>query len=648
VRTTLKRGIGRPYTNGEPPRRPGGAAAYAAPIGPQNRYQVWRRSRGRLAGKIVLWTVVTLFVAAGALGGGSWLYLEESVIAIRASDPEVKKAEQILDSPLPGEATTALVIGYDKRFGEAGAGDPGRADTLMLLRADPQTDSVSLLSFPRDLQAEIPACGGRPAAVDRINAAYAYCGPIGAVRTVRQLTGVPINYLLVVNFHAFKQIVNKVGGVYVDVDRRYFNDNSGYEQYATINLQPGYQRLTGGAALDFARFRHTDSDLHRIARQQAFVKAFKQQVSAEFSVLKLPGIINVIVDNLQVGRGGKKKLDSNEVFGYARFLYELPAGHFFQARIGGLEGTNELVAAPESIQTAVRDFLNPDLDAAERATSVAQGRKPEDAAPEPAQVTIEVLNGNGVDGSASEAAAELANREYQAASGGNAAANGRAESAGRPPNFDYFTTLVLYDPERAGAAQAGRAVADLFGHAELQAAKPGHGLDAMLRVIVGQTFTGDIAPAPTAPTPERQPPAIERAWDDVLPALRKARHRVDFPILVPTVRAAGTILDPEVPVRVYSVKRKGAIRIVFRNTYGSYWGVEETAWTDAPILSGENVTRRIGGRTYRLYYDGAKLHMVAFEENGTVYWVSNTLLDELSNETMLAIAKGLRPLAAVQ
>ena len=56
------------------------------------------------------------------------------------------------------------------------------------------------------------------------------------MRTVKQFTGVPINYVITVNFSGFKQIVNKVDGVYVDVDRRYFNDNSGFDQYATINL----------------------------------------------------------------------------------------------------------------------------------------------------------------------------------------------------------------------------------------------------------------------------------------------------------------------------------------------------------------------------------------------------------------------------
>ena len=102
-----------------------------------------------------------------------------------------------------------------------------------------------------------------------------------ALETVRQLTGVPINYIITVNFRGFRQLVDKLGGVWMDIDRRYFNDHGGrHGGYAKINLQPGYQRSTGLRALDFVRFRHTDSDLYRNARQQLFVRAFKDQIEA--------------------------------------------------------------------------------------------------------------------------------------------------------------------------------------------------------------------------------------------------------------------------------------------------------------------------------------------------------------------------------
>ena len=73
-----------------------------------------------------------------------------------------------------------------------------------------------------------------------------------------------------------------------------------------------------------------------------------------------------------------------------------------------------------------------------------------------------------------------------------------------------------------------------------------------------------------------------------------------------------------------------------------------TDWEDAPVLlAGRNFVRKIGGRRYELYYNGPRLHMVVLKTDGASYWVVNTLLDRLSNETMIAIAKGLRPLAKV-
>ena len=74
----------------------------------------------------------------------------------------------------------------------------------------------------------------------------------------------------------------------MDVDRRYSTPTAGRTGYATINLQPGYQKLNGYQALDFVRFRHTDSDLYRNARQQSFVRALKDQVRTSFSLTKLP------------------------------------------------------------------------------------------------------------------------------------------------------------------------------------------------------------------------------------------------------------------------------------------------------------------------------------------------------------------------
>ena len=108
----------------------------------------------------------------------------------------------------------------------------------MLMRADPNTNSITLLSFPRDLNVEV-RCPNGGASIGKINSAYAFCGPAGTLETVRNLTGLKIHYLITVNFQGFRDIVDKLGGVWIDVDRRYFNDNQqGGDTYATINLGP--------------------------------------------------------------------------------------------------------------------------------------------------------------------------------------------------------------------------------------------------------------------------------------------------------------------------------------------------------------------------------------------------------------------------
>ena len=104
------------------------------------------------------------------------------------------------------------------------------------------------------------------------------------MRTVKKLfedaTGedFPINNVINVNFGSFRRAVNYIGGVYVDIDRDYFNDNSGGgERYAAIDINPGYQKLRGQDALDYVRYRHTDNDFIRAARQQDFLRQARGQ-----------------------------------------------------------------------------------------------------------------------------------------------------------------------------------------------------------------------------------------------------------------------------------------------------------------------------------------------------------------------------------
>jgi hypothetical protein len=76
---------------------------------------------------------------------------------------------------------------------------------------------------------------------------------------------------------------------------------------------------------------------------------------------------------------------------------------------------------------------------------------------------------------------------------------------------------------------------------------------------------------------------------------------------------------------------------------GAWWGIQETGFADAPILQNPPTTRRLDDRTYRFYFNGPHLHMVAFAYRDRVYWVINTLLDDLTNPEMVAIARSMKP-----
>jgi LCP family protein required for cell wall assembly len=232
---------------------------------------------GLLKRALIAGLVIT-FCSGAAVSAAGLLEAERLATIFKPSDgpaiPEITDAEA-------GGPRTFLLLGSDQRYEDKKLGLPVRSDTMVLARLDPDKDAITLLSLPRDLKVKIPGIRYR----DRINAAYANGGERKAVQTVKRLfedaTSEPleINHVLTIEFGKFRRAIEYVGGVYVDVDRRYFNDNNppvdSPTKYATIDVQPGYQLLRGRKALDYVRYRHGDNDLVRSARQQDFLRQFK-------------------------------------------------------------------------------------------------------------------------------------------------------------------------------------------------------------------------------------------------------------------------------------------------------------------------------------------------------------------------------------
>jgi polyisoprenyl-teichoic acid--peptidoglycan teichoic acid transferase len=235
----------------------------------------------------------TVLVAAGAVAGFVWwearsvvqeLHAGPKTKIVKAVEPVLmQKPKKVLVKPPPPVAgqQTILLIGSDHGHGRIGA----RSDTAILVRIDPKHNRLRLLSIPRDLYVEIPGHGH-----DRINMAFQWGGEKLLTRTVRDTLGVKIDHFVEIDFAGFKKIVHDLGGLWLPIDQRYFNQNlhTPGSNYAAINLRPGYQKLNGGQALEFARYRHFDSDFYRAARQQLVIReALRESLKDKLNLLKM-------------------------------------------------------------------------------------------------------------------------------------------------------------------------------------------------------------------------------------------------------------------------------------------------------------------------------------------------------------------------
>jgi LCP family protein required for cell wall assembly len=228
--------------------------------------------------RFLLGALVVVLASAGTVATAALLEVKDDTnIFLHNSHALGRDVSGALDNVDPGGPQTILLLGSDQRWVDIEDRNPVRSDTIILLRLDPSKGATSVMSIPRDLKVNIPGHG-----TDKINAAYAIGGPALSVETIKSLLHIPITHVVNINFGGFRRAVDRLGCVYTDVDRHYFNDNSppagGGGDYATINVSAGYQKLCGQNALDFVRYRHFDTDLVRAARQQQFLTDAKAQI----------------------------------------------------------------------------------------------------------------------------------------------------------------------------------------------------------------------------------------------------------------------------------------------------------------------------------------------------------------------------------
>ncbi len=488
------------------------------------------RKRFLLASAII----IALVAAATATAG---IEQAQQVSDYLAQSPRIVAPQQLTPDQA-GAPQTILIIGSDKRARSTVAQDrlsPPHTDTLLLLRMDPHRAQTSVLSIPRDLEVTIEPYNGPPT-VQKINAAYALGGVKLTLSTIERLLHIRINHVIDLNFAAFRQVVDAVGCVYVDVDRRYYHSNVGLPpslQYSAINVQPGYQRLCGGQALAYVRYRHTDSDFVRVARQQDFIRQIGAQIGINGLLARRDSILRAVGRSIETDiRGAGEIIRLTKLFAFSlgqplrQVRFRIASDNSF---VGGV---SYVTATPTEIQATVRDFLR--------------------------------------------------------------------------------------------------------GNEQLRLAGSAGG--------AGSARTGRRAPRPTTPSA----PGLLAAGASDRAAVAAGVGGLPFTPYLPTLQLAGSLQEN---VRAYALRDEQgnvhhAYRVVFAQNplLGEYYGVEGTDWTNPPIIARPSQTVTLGRRSYAIVDDGSHIKLIAWRVGGALYWISNTLVESLTNRQMIALAQSARPL----
>ncbi len=291
----------KPATPQPQPRKPKPAKI------PLTRGMVWVQSILICIATIV----ISYLLVMGARSGWSALRIFRNLNQISTTDiPTTMTATDPTPTAPPSTATpvpafvlpagsdqpiTVLLLGSDRRPQEK---TPSRTDAVILLRINPQTQRVSLLSFPRDLIVAIPGYG-----TARINAAHVYGdvypalggGKKLATKTVSQLIGVPIDYTVLTDFAGFINIIDTLGGVPVDITKDLYDSQfpTMDYKYREVSFQAGTSTMDGVTALTYSRIRHPDNDFERTKRQQQVITGVAKRLQTGNFVDTLEATANV-------------------------------------------------------------------------------------------------------------------------------------------------------------------------------------------------------------------------------------------------------------------------------------------------------------------------------------------------------------------
>ncbi|MBQ6982222.1 MAG: LCP family protein [Synergistaceae bacterium] len=370
---------------------------------------------------------------------------ESASVSSELAVSETQKPDSVARSTV-----NVLVVGLDNVEGGS------RTDAIALAIFDAENKALRIASIPRDSRVYIP---GR--SWDKINHAYVY-GGINLLReTLVNLTGMPVDYFIKVNYKSFPRIVDILGGVDIYVEKRlHYNDYSGK---LFINIAAGQQHMDGKTALGYVRFRHDPlGDIGRVKRQQKFIEIMMNKVRTPAILPKLPAIFTEIYDAIDTD------LAPLEAFKLVQFVTSLSPDRIKMFMAPGRTGSSKNISYWILDNHAFSLQLAAKLPPSENATVEGAENVELDFTPEPVNMSgfdsekiaelrdqilsIRILNGDGEKGIGKRAAQIFQRIGIEVPYTGNAR------------HYDYRASSIIYPPSDDDAGRQGAmALAELCG-----------------------------------------------------------------------------------------------------------------------------------------------------------------------------------------
>lgn len=342
--------------------------------------------------KIIRVASMIFFLSLLSIGVGGYIYLK----SLNPLDASLMNQKVGNENAGAIQKINILVLGVD----ETSPTDPRRSDTMILLSYNSKTNKAYILSIPRDTLIKLDKYG-----TQKINAAYPIGGPKLAMDVVSKIIGEPVNYYVKIGYEGFKQLVNDLGGVEMNVpiDMNY-DDNAGNLH---IHLKKGVQLLDGEKALQLMRFRHgyAEQDLERVKVQREFMLSMFQKAKEPGTLLKIHRILKTINQYVETN------IPPTTMLIYTDYLLKIDKNNIKTATLPGIPQYIDGVAYYITDSQEILQFMD-NLNNERDNTAIANNENKKD-------IKIEIFNGGGIPGAATKTADLLKQQGYDVVKIGN-------------------------------------------------------------------------------------------------------------------------------------------------------------------------------------------------------------------------------------